>query len=320
MPATPFCFRIAGKGFLLQLTVLPILLTACSFGGQEKQSGKNRSAAEKTTVMDTFRLSQLTVPNNTAYNAVLENFDKSDLQNIDCALIIFSNSRADSLARDSMLISFNEFMASVMQEYYDRKLLGNRELGDRFRNKEDRSEAQKLTISLAKHGINILFRDGEFYLEPDQSFIYKHLESVLTAGSRNYLKTKVNIANGFINGDNQPVSPPDSLARQVIVWEDFMLKYPEYLMKDEIQTQYVNALAVYLSGNEQFPPYDPNTKMLDPKYQSSYLRYIEEYPNRESTKIVKKYYDLLASKGFKYSEGLDSILSEVNFNPTQNPQ
>jgi hypothetical protein len=60
--------------------------------------------------------------------------------------------------------------------------------------------------------------------------------------------------------------------------------------------------------------------MLDPNYQSSYLRYIEDYPNRESTKIVKKYYDLLASKGFKYSEGLDSILSEVNFNPTQNSQ
>ena len=318
MPTTPFCFRMAGKACLLHMIVLPILLTACFFGGQEKQSDKNKSAAEKTTVMDTFRLSQMTVPNNAAYNAVLEEFDKSDLQNIDRALIIFANNKADSLARDSMLISFNEFMASVMQEYYDRKLLGNRELGDHFRNKEDRSEAQKLTISLAKHGINILFRDGEFYLEPDLSFIYKHLDNVLTAGSRNYLKTKVNIANGFINGDNQPVSPPDSLARQVIAWEDFMLKYPGYLMKDEIQTQYVLVLTIYLSGNEQFPQYDPTTKMLDPKYQSSYLRYIEEYPNRESTKIVKKYYDLLTSKGFKYSEGLDSILSEVNFNPTQN--
>jgi hypothetical protein len=310
---------MAGKGFLLQLIVLPILLTACFFGGQEKQFG-NRSAAEKPTVLDTVRLSQLTVPNNASYSAVLDDFDKNDLQNIDRALIIFSNNKADSLARDSMLISFNEFMTSVMQEYYDRKLLGNSELGDYFRNREDRSEAQKLIDSLAKHGINIQFRDGEFYLEPDPSFLYKHLDTVLTAGSRNYLKTKVNIANGFDNGDNQPVSPPDSLARQVIAWEDFMLKYPEYLMKDEIQTQYALALSVYLSGNEQLPQYDPNTKMLDQEYQSSFLRYIEAYPNRESTKIVRKYYDLLASKGFKYSEELDSILSEVNFNATQNSQ
>lgn len=319
MRGIPFCFSNTVNFSWLQFTLLPILLTSCFFGQQEKQSGNNKSAAEKP-VMDTFRLSQLTVPNNAAYSTVLEDLDKSDLQNIDRALIVFSNNKADSLARDSMLISFNEFMASVMQEYYDRKLLGNRELGDHFRNREDRSEAQKITTSLAKHGISLLFRDGEFYLEPDPSFICGHLDNVLTAGSRNYLKTKVDIANGFLNDDNQPVSPADSLARQVIAWEDFMLKYPEYLMKDEIQTQYADVLTAYLSGTEQLPQYDPNTKMLDPKYQSSYLRFIEEYPNRESTKIVKKYYDLLASKGFKYSEGLDSILSEVNFNPTQNSQ
>jgi hypothetical protein len=314
------CFSNNGSASWLRFIVLPILLTSCFFGQQEKQSGKNKSAAEKTTTMDSFRLSQLTVTNDAVYSSVLEDFDKGDLQNIDHALTIFTNNKADSLSRDSMLISFNEFMANVMQEYYDRKLLGNRELGDQFRNNEDRSAAQKLTDSLAKHGINVLFRDGEFYLEPDLSFLYNHLDHVLTAGSRNYLKTKVNIANGFLDSNNHPVSPPDSLALQVIAWEDFMLKYPGYLLKNEIQAQYVDVLAAYLSGTEQLPHYDPNTKMLDSSYQSSYLRYIEEYPNRESTKIVKKCYDLLASKGFKYSEGLDSILSEVNFNPTQNSQ
>ncbi len=319
MPKKHPCNRRTFTGLFMILAVLPIFLTACFSGTQDKQSANEKAAAEKANGMDTFRLSQLTVPHNAAYSSVLEDLDKNDLQNIDRALIIYSNARADSLSRDSMLISFNGFMTSVMQEYYDRKLLGNRELIGHFKNKED-AEAQKLSSSMASHGINLIFRDGDFYLEPDMSFISSHLDRVLTTSSRDYLQTKISIAKGFSTNENQPVSQPDSLAHQVIAWEDFMLKNPEYLLNDEIQAQYLDVLVAYLSGMEQAPLFDPNTKMLDPEYQSSYLRYIEEHPNRESTQIVKKYYDLLASKGFKYSEEFDSFLSEINFNPAQNSQ
>jgi hypothetical protein len=319
MQGFPFCCGRTGIIFWLRLAVLPILLTACYNGRQEKQSGKDQSAAEKPTTPDTFRISQVTVPYNTAYSALLEDLDKTDLKNIDRALTIFTNNKADSISRDSMLISFNEFMASVLHEYYDRKLLGKRELIDHFKNKED-SVARNLIASLASHGINLLFRDGDFYLEPNIPFIYKHLDGTLTAGSRSYLQTKINIAKGLLTDKNQPVSPPDSLACQVIAWEDFMMKYPGYLLKDEIQAQYIDVLSAYLSGLEQLPLFDPGTKMLEPKFQASYLRYLGEYPDRESTKIVKKFYDLLAVKGFKYDEELDSLLSEVNFFPTPNPQ
>ncbi len=316
----PFRSRKTLVGLLVRLTVLPILLAACFSGPKEKSSAAEKSAAEKGTVMDAFRLSQLTVPHNAAYNNILDDFNKDDLQNIDRALTIFSNNRADSLSRDSMLITFNEYMTSVMHEYYDKRLIGNRELGEHFRNKEDQSEAQKMIASLASHGISLNYRDGDFYLEPDISFVYSHLSRVLTASSRDYLQTKINISKGYIPESNQSLSPPDSLAHQIIVWEDFMIRNPKYLLKDEIQSQYVDVLSAYLSGSEQLPLYDSNTKILDPKFHSSYLKYMEEYPNRESTRIVRKYYDLLASKGFKYSEELDAFLSEVNFNPSQNQQ
>jgi hypothetical protein len=316
----PFYSRKTMFGHFIRLIVLPLLLTACFSGPKEKNNAAEKSATEKETVMDTFRLSQLTVPYNAAYNNILDDFSKDDLQNIDRALTIFSNNRADSLSRDSMLITFNEYLTSVMHEYYDKRLIGNRELGDHFRNKEDQSEAQKMISALASHGINLNYRDGDFYLEPDISFIYSHLSSVLTASSRDYLQTKISISKGFIPESNQSLSPPDSLAHQIVVWEDFMVRNPEYLLKDEIQALYIDVLSAYLSGNEQMPMFDSNTKILDPKFHSSYLKYIEEYPNRESTKIVRRYYDLLASKGFKYSEELDAFLSEVNFNPSQKPQ
>ncbi len=311
-------WNLSGRNFLL-LIALPLLAASCFPGRQDKQKTDDKSAA-KSIAMDTFRLSQITVPSNAAYSSILEDFDRSDLQNIDRALTIYANNKADSLSRDSMLISFNEYLTSVMQDYYTGKLLGNRQLMDHFESKDDHAEAQKLTDTLAAHGILITYREGDFYLEPNLAFVYDHLKVALTTGSRNYLLTKITLAKVFLGDNNQPVSPPDSLARQVLAWEDFMVNNPEYLSKDDIQAQYIDVFTTYLSGFEQLPLFDPNTKMLQPVYQHSYIQYIEKNPNRESAKIVKKFYDLLASKGFKYEESIDSFLPEVNFIPNQNPK
>jgi hypothetical protein len=298
---------------------IPFLLTGC-FSKQPDKKPAGETNRAKSDAMTTYRLTQITVPSNSAYSKILEDFDKNDLQNIDRALTIFTNNKADSLSRDSMLVAFNEFMTNVMQEYYSDKLLGNRKLMDQFENKEDRTEAQKLISLLASHGIQITYREGDFYLEPDVNFVLDHLNGVLTTGSKSYLQTKINLARGFYNGNNQPVSPPDSLAIQILAWEDFMLKNPEYVATDEIQSLYLDVLTTYLSGIEQLPLFTPNTKMLEPAYQNSYLQYIENYPKRESTKTIRKFYELLASKGFKYDESFDSFLSEINFNPPQSPQ
>ena len=312
-----FFMKFRNKSFLL-LAIFPLLLTSCIFGQSDKQSAKDKSALDKKLRLDSAQLSQIAVPTNFAYSAILEDLDKSDLQNINRALTIFTNNKADSASRDSMLISFNEFMTTAMQGYYDTKLLGNKELIEHFGNKDDQAEARKVISSLESHGIKITFKENDFYLEPNLEFVSTQLNEALTQSSRDYLQTKLNSSKCLSLERNQSVSVPDSLAYQIIIWEDYLLKYPGYLMKDEIQSQYLDDLASYISGTEQFPLYDPATKILDPKFQSSYIRFIEEYPNRQSTKIVQKFYNMLTAKGYRYDEELDSILSEINTASIQN--
>ena len=316
----PFFFRKSADKLLLCLMVFPFVLTSCFPGQPEKQVAKEKSGEERANNTDISHLSTLTVTDNITYSNVLDDLDRNDLQNIDLALTLFSNNKADSLSRDSMLVSFTEFMTSEIQGYYDGHLNGNQDLIRHFENKGDQSETQKLISMLATHGIKLSFREGDFYLEPDLAFIYDRLNGALTVSSRDYLQVKISLANGLNTDSGQPVSVPDSLAHNIIAWEDFMVKNPGYLLKDEIQAQYIDAMAAYLSGTEQLPLFDPDTKMIEAKYQSSYLRYLKEYPDRGSARIVKKFYDLLDSKGFKYDEELDSFLSDVNFIPTQTPQ
>ena len=307
------------SAYFFLLAAVSILLTACFSGQSERQAARGKSI-EASNRLDTFRLSQLTVPSNVAFGSVLDELDKRDLRNIDRAITVFNACKADSLSRDSMLISFNEFMNAVMEQYYQGKLSGNRPLMDQFENREAQQEPKKLTAEMAAHGIGLTYRDGDFYLEPDPAFIYSHLNGVLTSSSRNYLQIKSELAKTILSDKNQPLSVPDSLARQVAVWEDFLVRNPGYVMRDEIQAQYIDVLAAYLSGTEQVPLFDPDTKLLNPDFKSSYLHYVDNFPSRESAQTVKKFYDLLAAKGFKYDETVDSFLTEVNFIPTQKPQ
>lgn len=315
----PFCFRKTAPRLFSWISVVPFLLVACFSGQTERQAARDKLARNGNT-LDLFRLTQITVPTNAAYSAVLSDLNRNDLLNIDRAITLFTSNKADSLSRDSMLISFNEFMSDVMQEYYSGNMLGNQKLLDQFLNKDDQGEAKKLTALLAKHGIKLTFQENDFYLEPDLEFVQEHLEGALSSGSRNYLQTKISLARGIYDEDHQPFSKPDSLSYLMIAWEDFMAKNPGYVLRDEILAQYIDALTLYLTGLEQLPLFDPETKLLTPEYKASYLRYLEKYPDRESTKTVKKFYELLASKGFKYDESMDTFLSEVNFIPTQLPQ
>ncbi len=296
------------------LSLILFAFSSCISRGKAKTPAKDKSVAEIPIFKDSTQLLQINVPDNAIYSSILEDLDKDNLRNIDLALKIFINNRTDSVGRDSMLVSFNEFMNSVMQEYYDNKLLGNKELTDHFGNKEDQAEAQKLTQTLAIHGIHLNFNDGEFYLEPDLSFIRQKLGKVLTSSSMEYLTTRIKLARNFSSdpslNKNPTSSLPDSIAFQFVTWEDFLAKYPGYVMKDDIHSQYLDALTAYLSGLEQMPLFDPDTKKIDPAYLASYQHFIESNPTRESARVVKKFYELLTRKGFKYDEAMDTFLSE----------
>lgn len=320
MPGTRYRYSRTLQSLVLLLAVGSMVLTSCSPGQQGKKANGGKLTGAVVAGIDSVRLLQFKVQDNASFSAVLEDLDKRDLQNINRAISLFANTVADSVSRDSMLITLNDYMISVIQGYYDTKIFGNQELNDLFRMKEDQPEVQKLVQMLASHGINLFYREGDFYLEPDQNFIYSRLHGILSSGGDNYLKTKILLAKGFSRTNNQPVSPPDSLARQIIAWEDFIRLHPGFLLTEEIQIQYMDAFTTYLSGNDQAPLFDPSTKMLNPVYQASYIHFMEDYPGRESTKIVGKFYELLTSKGYKYDEELDNFLSEVNFIPSQQPQ
>ena len=317
MHRLPYSCRKSWTGRLL-LLMLPVLLTAC-FSGQP-ESAPDKAGKVRPGSVDLSRLAQLSVPDNATYGAVLDDLDRNDLQNIDRALTLFANNKADSLSRDSMLVSFNEFMTSVIQGYYDSKLSGNKTLMEQFTGKDIQPEGQKLVASLASHGIRLTFREGDFYLEPDMAFLSERLNGVLTVACRSYLQTRIDAASGFRQSGEPPLSVPDSLARQVVAWEDFLVSNPGFVLKEEVQSQYIDALSAYLAGTEQAPLFDPATNLTDARYQSSYLQYLEKYPGRGSAGIVKKFYDLLLSKGFKYDEGVDAFLSEADLLPKQEPQ
>lgn len=314
---TPSYTLLKNNRLWVWLIAITVVILGCQTGQKDKKPGGTKTRGDRSEVADTLFLLRTRVADSKSYGNMLEDLDKNNLRNIDRALRLFSNTTADSLGRDSMLISFNEFMTSVMQSYYDSQILGNTKLADLFGSSEDQAEAQKLVRMLANHGINLLYREGEFYLEPDMGFVYQHLGKTLTSGSRDYLQTRIKLSREFSGIQDKRISAPDSIVTQISAWEDFLERNPGYLLKDAVQTQYLDLLNSYLNGLDQLPLFNPESGMVEPVYKESYARYLQANPQRESAKIVRKFYDLLASKGFKSDEEIDKFLSDLNFNPSQ---
>ncbi|MCE1197533.1 MAG: hypothetical protein LWW85_01070 [Marinilabiliales bacterium] len=291
-----------------------VLFASCQSGANHANNGKGdhpKGGSEK--------LSNVKVTTGAQYGMILEDLDREELDNITRAMELFRNGRVDSLGRDTMFIAFNELLTNSMQSYYEKKLMGNRALMDKFESKENNEEATKLTAKLATYGISLTYREGEFYMEPSMEFLYEKLGDRLTEASKNYLQTKIGLTQELTAEGTTP-SAPDSLAREIFAWEDYMVRYPDYILKDEILAEYTDAMAAYLSGLENLPLFDPDTKELNAQFRESYLKYLKDHPGSSSSQTVKKFYDLLASKGFKYDESIDTFVSEINFNPISSPQ
>jgi hypothetical protein len=138
---------------------------------------------------------------------------------------------------------------------------------------------------------------------------------VLTTAGKRYLNIKIDTEKTLSSGEDQSAKIAETLAQQIIDWENFNRDFPGFVASGEIQAQYLDLLTTYLSGTEQFPLFDPSTNLVNENFKLSYQSYLQKNPDSESGKIIGKFYKILADKGFKYSEELDAYLSEINLTP-----
>lgn len=284
-----------------------LFLMSCNLN--EKRTGKEKQEDQEQAI-DPVKILNLKIGNADDYNQVLDLLNKKDLKSIDLALNVFRNSTADSLSRDSMLVFFNDFLSTVAGTYLENN--------DSLQGKKgiDISDeaTKKMKDRLSAYGMMLSTSEGDFYLEPDNDFLIKNFSEKISPAYREFLNIAAGEQKDKFAEDETILIPIDSVAKRIRVWEDFKEKYPSFISLGKAQDNYSQYLEAYLSGTDNSKAFDPESNKLKDNLKVSFEKYISENPDSKSTKVVKDYYDLLKSSGFRYSEKVDSFILEKIYN------
>ena len=289
--------------YIFTLLICSILFS-CNFN--QAKSTDSASSAKGDSTANLEKIAQMKLSNASQYRKVLDKLDEGELTSLKVAGTLFKNSVSDSLTRDSMFVVFNDFYNSVSGGYLE----NNESAGTQLEKTPSSEAVKQLKTSLASYGILLTSSEGTFYLEPQTEYLLKNFGPLLSPAYREYLTIGSREQKTRFAEDGTILIPTDSLTSRIIVWENFMTKYPNFISIKMAQDQYAQYLGAYLAGMDNSRVFDQSTNRLNDSSKVSFEAFVVNNPISNSTEVVKAYLNLLKSTNFNYTDRVDSFLLE----------
>lgn len=280
------------------------LVFSCDF--KQSKNKETNPLAITDSIVDIEKLSGMKLTNPDQYRQVIDKLDQGDLASIDIAKILFENSTADTLTRDSMFVVFNDFFNLAATGY----LNNNEVIKEQFENSPSTEVVNKLKNILYTYGILVGSSEGNFYLDPQNDYLLQNFGSKLSSGYRDYLTILSKEQKARFAEDGAILIPVDSLISRIITWENFMSRYPDFISVKMAQDKYAQYLSAFLAGMDNSRVFDRSTNHLNDSVKVSFESFLVKYPQGKSSELVKAYLEMLKSTNFIYSERVDSFLLE----------
>jgi len=279
-------------------------LYSCNFG-QSKSTGSN-SMVKKDSAVDLEKVAKMKLTNANDYRKVLDGLDQGDINSLRVAGTLFKNCVADTLTHDSIFVVFNDLYNTLAGSYLE----NNESVSTKLENSPSSEAIDKIKRSLASYGILLRSDKGSFYLEPQTEYLLQNFGSELSPAYREYLTIGSKEQKEQFAKNGTILIPADSLTSRIIIWENFIERYPDFISIKMAQEQYAQYLGAFLAGMDNSRVFDSETNRLSDNSKTSFESFAVKYPESKSTGLVKAYLDLLKSTNFNYTDKVDSFLLE----------
>ncbi len=277
---------------------------SCNF--QQTKNVDGKPVVDNVPVIDLQEVAEIRLTNPNDFRLVLEKLDPGDLNSLNLAGIVFRNCVADTLTRDSMFVVFNDFYNNVAANYPE----NNESFSTQLSKSSSENGLNQINTHLASYGILLKSSEGISYIEPRLEFLSENYGSGLSLAYREYLTLCIKEQQAPFAEDGLILIPVDSIVSRILVWENFVSKYPDFIAIRMAQDQYTQCLGAFLTGMENSRVFDSETNHLDDNAKLGFESFVAKNPGSVSSGIVRAYLDLLESTRFNYTEKVDSFLLE----------
>ena len=267
------------KKILFVLGIIGFILNVEVYAGQVV-SKKNTAVSEKQS--EVF------------LNQKMLNEIESKKNNIIAKLKSSNQKEADRL--------FNQYYNEMLEYFYEN---GNEILNENIRNKSfNKTELNEINSKiLNKYGLILEYAgEGTYAVGTRPDFYYNIFKDYVSDAYKEYLKITADKNEGNFADDAGITITFKELADRIIVWENFMKKYPaaDKDLKKNVKEKVLQYRNVYIIGLDNTPTMfsGKNPSILE-KNNREFDRFVKAYPKSPTTEIIKYFQKNYKSKGIK---------------------
>ena len=267
------------KKILFVLGIIGFILNVEVYAGQVV-SKKNTAVSEKQS--EVF------------LNQKMLNEIESKKNNIIAKLKSSNQKEADRL--------FNQYYNEMSEYFYEN---GNEILNENIRNKSfNKTELNEINNKiLNKYGLILEYAgEGTYAVGARPDFYYNIFKDYVSDAYKEYLKITADKNEGNFADDAGITVTFKELADRIIVWENFMKKYPaaDKDLKKNVKEKVLQYRNAYILGLDNTPTMSSgkNPSILE-KNNREFNRFIKDYPKSPTAEIIKYFQKNYKNKGIK---------------------
>ena len=267
------------KKILFVLGIIGFILNVEVYAGQVV-SKKNTTVSEKQS--EVF------------LNQKMLNEIESKKNNVIAKLKSSNQKEADRL--------FNQYYNEMSEYFYEN---GNEILNENIRNKSfNKTELNEINSKiLNKYGLILEYAgEGTYAVGARPDFYYNIFKDYVSDAYKEYLKITADKNEGNFADDAGITITFKELADRIIVWENFMKKYPvaDKDLKKNVKEKVLQYRNAYILGLDNTPTMSSgkNPSILE-KNNREFNRFIKDYPKSPTAEIIKYFQKNYKNKGIK---------------------
>jgi hypothetical protein len=161
-----------------------------------------------------------------------------------------------------------------------------------------------------ENGFVIQTPEGMVFIEKDPDFLTQTFNDYLSKNMKMFLKQYSAEIDEPFGQDGGITISFESFRQRVLFWEQFEIKNPDFVLPDYAKNQYDFYLYHLLSGMDNTPSFDWETKKLSKDYKETYNSIINEFPSSTTSMILKEYLDMLGRNDFENSKEAQDFIEK----------
>lgn len=167
-----------------------------------------------------------------------------------------------------------------------------------------------LTKSLAENGFRLETGEGMIFPVSDWQRSFAFFGEKVTPVMKTYLNQYVLENNARDSDDGGLMIPLTEIVKRAAFWEKFNKENPWFVMNTTTLISEQWTRAVVISGMDNTPMYNFETKAINDEFKSVWAAVPQQYPGTILAQRCKEISDLCAANGWKYTEAVEKWHNE----------